>query len=134
MSIPLFLFRISFTIIENFVKNNNNICNSSSETFKEDLTLMANELNATAYFDWIGGNIIGKVLDCMPNKSIAHIYGYLSHESLEYNLLNFVMKNQTITSFGLRSWKENITNEEYKKWEGYVVEDLSNGAHIFGQV
>lgn len=39
------------------------IVNSSSETFKEDLTALVQKLNATIFFDAIGGEITGQVLD-----------------------------------------------------------------------
>ena len=48
------------------------ILNSSSDTFSKDLAALASSLGATAFFDCIGGNIIGKVLDCMPFKSCVY--------------------------------------------------------------
>ena len=49
------------------------IVNSSSETFKEDLTALVQKLNATIFFDAIGGEITGQVLDWMPIKSTVHV-------------------------------------------------------------
>ena len=45
------------------------IVNSSLDTFTEDLTKLAQKLEATVFFDCIGGDITGQVLDWMPSKS-----------------------------------------------------------------
>ena len=109
------------------------VLNSSSETFSEDLKALANTLGATAFFDCIGGNIVGKILDCMPFKSSVYVYGSLTHEDISYTPGKLIFNLHSISGFTLGGWRFSVTDEEFKKWSSHVIEDLSSGAHIFGQ-
>ena len=77
------------------------ILNSTSDTFKEDLAVLANKLNATVFFDAIGGEITGLVLDWMPIESTVYVYGALAGENLSYHPGSFLFREATITYFWL---------------------------------
>ena len=70
----------------------------------------------------------------MPIKSTVHVYGALSGQNVSYHPGNFIFREATITYFWLGPWLKSLTSEERKYWIGTIVEDLSTGGKIFGQV
>lgn len=57
------------------------VLNSTSETFKEDLTKLAEELKATVLLEAVGGSTPADLMLMMPQKSKILIYGLLSEQS-----------------------------------------------------
>ena len=110
------------------------IVNSSLDTFADDLSALISKLNATVFFDAIGGDITGQVLDLMPSKSTVYVYGALSMKNVSYHPGSFIFHEATISYFWLGPWLKSLTDEERKKWIGSIIVDLSSGGKIFGQV
>ena len=54
------------------------ILNSNDENFKEDLKAMIKALQPTCLLDAVSGELTGQLLNAMPRKSIAHVYGVMS--------------------------------------------------------
>ena len=55
-------------------------------------------------------------------------------QNVSYHPANFIFRQTTISFFWLTPWLDTLTDEEKKKWIGTIVEDLSTGGKIFGQV
>ena len=55
-------------------------------------------------------------------------------KSISYHPGNFIFRETTISHFWLSPWLASIPEEDRKHWIGTVVEDLSTGGKIFGQV
>lgn len=108
------------------------IVNSSDENFGADLKKIVDELGATAYFDPIGGSFTGQVLDQMPPKSTAYVYGGLSGEAVSYSPLGLIFGQKTISYVWLSPWLEEITAEEKNEVFGTIIKDLSSGGEVFG--
>ena len=58
------------------------IANSSSESFEEDLKKLIKEVKPTYLLDAVGGKLTGTILNLMPPKSTAMVYGLLSGDKL----------------------------------------------------
>lgn len=56
------------------------VLNSTSEGFHEELQRLAKELKATTLLDAVAGDQLGKLLECMPSRSTAYVYGALSEQ------------------------------------------------------
>ena len=56
------------------------VLNSTKEGFHDELKALAKELKASTLLDAVAGESFGKLLECMPNRSTAYIYGALSEE------------------------------------------------------
>lgn len=56
------------------------VLNSTKEGFHEELKELAKTLKATTLLDAVAGPQFGKLLECMPSRSTAYIYGALSEE------------------------------------------------------
>jgi len=81
------------------------IINSEEEGFEETLKLQAAKLQATVCYDAIGGAITGRILKCMPKKSIIYVYGLLSGESLHgVDVGDLLYGHKTITGLFLPNW------------------------------
>lgn len=109
-----------------------NIINSSLDSFHDDLKAAVEKHEATGFFDAIGGDFTGQVLDCMPNKSVAYVYGGLSGQNVTYSPLNFIFYEKTISYLWLSPWLASKSQDEQKQVFGIVIKDLSSGGEIFG--
>ena len=89
-------------------------------------------LEPTIFFDAIGGDITGQVLDCMPFKSTAYVYGLLSNKPISYSPGKMIHFEKTISYFWLGPWLTKISLEEKIKWISEVIEDINSGGEIFG--
>lgn len=56
------------------------VLNSTSEGFHEELKNLAKELKATVLLDAVQGKQLGALIECMPSRSTAIVYGALSEE------------------------------------------------------
>ncbi|CAK70991.1 unnamed protein product (macronuclear) [Paramecium tetraurelia] len=78
------------------------VLNQTSETFQKDLNALAHKLNATVFFDCIGGNITGEILSQLPNKSTALLYGLLSGQPVsDISAISLIFQGKTIKGFWL---------------------------------
>jgi NADPH:quinone reductase len=78
-----------------------NVLDSSSETFENDLKQISSELKATGFFDAVGGDLTGQVLKNMPSGSTAYIYGGLSLKKFSFSPLDSIFYQKTISYFWL---------------------------------
>ncbi|CAD8046518.1 unnamed protein product [Paramecium primaurelia] len=78
------------------------VLNQTSETFFQDLNALATQLNATVFFDAIGGSLTGQILTQLPNKSTALVYGLLSGQPISDVTANdLLFKSKTVKGFWL---------------------------------
>jgi NADPH:quinone reductase-like Zn-dependent oxidoreductase len=81
------------------------IINSEDEGFEETLKLQAEKLHATICYDAIGGVMTGRILKCMPKKSIIYVYGLLSGESINgVDVADLLYGHKVITGLFLPNW------------------------------
>jgi NADPH2:quinone reductase len=58
-----------------------NIVVQNDPAFKQQLQAMAQKEETTAIFDGVGGEILNKIIDLIPNNSTIYSYGYLGGET-----------------------------------------------------
>ncbi|CAD8134112.1 unnamed protein product [Paramecium pentaurelia] len=76
------------------------VLNQTSETFFKDLNVLATQLNATVFFDAIGGSLTGQILSQLPNKSTALVYGLLSGQPISDVTANdLLFKSKIVKGF-----------------------------------
>lgn len=81
------------------------VLNSSDARFDEDLKQVCHELKATLAFDAVGGEMTGRILSAMPQRSCVTVMGNLAGEpcsGLDPDDLVFGAK--TLDSFWLTRW------------------------------
>lgn len=77
-----------------------NVVVQSDENFSQQLKQMAQELKTTAIFDGVGGEILNKLIDSLPNNSVIYSYGYLGDQvPLTVNMSTLSLKNLVIKPF-----------------------------------
>jgi len=85
----------------------NYIINSSEGDFEERLKEMATKMNAFVCFDAIGGDMTGRMLNCMPKHSTVYVYGALDGPHVKnIDAKTFIYRNATVTGFFLPYWLE----------------------------
>jgi NADPH:quinone reductase-like Zn-dependent oxidoreductase len=81
------------------------VLNSSREDFADELKQLAKRLDATAVFEAIAGEMTGTVLNAMPPKSTAYLYGALSEKPCaNIDPIEVVFHEKTLTGFYLGNW------------------------------
>lgn len=81
------------------------VLNSSHENFADELKELAKQLNATAVFEAIAGEMTGAVINCMPPKTDVYLYGALSEKPCaNIDPIEVVFHEKTLTGFYLGNW------------------------------
>jgi len=77
-----------------------NIAVQTDADFTQQLKQMAQDLKTTAIFDGIGGEILNKIIDVLPNNSTIYSYGYMGDQvPLTFHTSTLSLKNLTIRPF-----------------------------------
>jgi NADPH:quinone reductase len=72
----------------------------TSEGFTDTLGALSAELGATAVFDGVGGDLLGKIAPSLPMNSTIYLYGILGGAApVSIQSVLFMMKNLTIRRF-----------------------------------
>lgn len=83
------------------------------ENFTTELKKMANDLNATAALDAVGGELTGKLLNAMPAGSEVILYGGLSGAPVgQIDPLEIIFKNKILWGFNLGDWMNDLSENE----------------------
>lgn len=78
------------------------ILNSNDEGFTDKLRELTHQLRATIFFDALGGEITGQVLEAMPNDSTAYVYGGLSRQPVSnVSIMDLIFKGKKVEGFWL---------------------------------
>ena len=81
--------------------NATNILIQDDPDFETQLEKLSNELNTTAVFDGVGGELISRVAKTLPRNSTIYTYGFLGgKELMSFHTSLLLMKNLTIKGFG----------------------------------
>jgi NADPH2:quinone reductase len=84
------------------------VLNSSYENFADELKQLAKQLHATAVFEAIAGEMTGTVLNVMPPKTTAYLYGALSEKPCaNIDPVEVIFHEKTLAGFYLGNWLRN---------------------------
>lgn len=62
-------------------------------------------MNATVFYDAVGGESTAKVMNCMPKNSTIYVYGGLGgHSVKDIPNLNLIYKSITVKGLFLPAW------------------------------
>ena len=77
------------------------ILNQSDPEFEKQFEELSAQLNTTAVFDGVGGDLISKIARLLPRNSTIYAYGFLGGDQpLSIHTGVVLMKNLTIKGFG----------------------------------
>jgi len=81
------------------------VMNSSQVNFVEQLAAACQQLNATAAFEAVAGDMTGTLLSVMPRGACVFVYGALSEEPCSnIDPIELIFRNKTVTGFYLGDW------------------------------
>ncbi|CAD8110816.1 unnamed protein product [Paramecium sonneborni] len=90
------------------------ILNQSDSDFLDKLKNVTQTLRATVFFDALGGELTGQILEAMPNHSICYVYGGLSLKPVgNVSILDLIFKDKKVQGFWLTQYlkKKNIVSQ-----------------------
>lgn len=77
-----------------------NVVVQNEDNFGLQLKEMALKLQTTAIFDGVGGEILNKIIDSLPNNSVIYAYGFLGDQvPLTFHTSTLSLKNLVIKPF-----------------------------------
>lgn len=80
-----------------------------------------------------GGDLPGRILQCLPQCSQMLVLGSLSQKNLVLPANCFYFQSKNIRGFFLeRFMREELSQQEYKDFCRIIADDLKNGGKIFG--
>jgi NADPH2:quinone reductase len=81
------------------------VLDSSHPNFVEQLTKACQQVNATAAFEAVAGDMTGTLLNVMPRRACVYVYGALSEEPCSnIDPIDLIFHEKTITGFYLGAW------------------------------
>jgi len=80
------------------------LLNSSSATFKKELSQLAGELKATLFLDAVSGSQSSLLLDAAPHGSTLVSYARLSGDPIEADPVALIRDEKSIVGFQLGNW------------------------------
>ena len=80
------------------------VINSSSKTFKQDLSKIFSELNVRLAFDAIAGQMTFDLLDALNAGGEVKVYGGLSEQAAMANPGRLIFENKKVSGFWLSEW------------------------------
>eukprot|EP00347_Sterkiella_histriomuscorum_P012077 403369977 len=108
------------------------VLNQTSETFFEDLQALINQLHPKVMFEYVSGDLPGKIFAVMEAGSHLVVVGNLSGETLNLNSGNIIFSNKTVRGFLLTPYLKELTEEERQAAYKRLADDLRDGGKIFG--
>lgn len=109
-----------------------NIINSSLDTYGADLKAIAAKLEATVFFDPLGGSkATDTAISALPNGSTTYVYGGLGGAPIILMGPTLIFQQKTVSFFWLGIWFKSLTADERKEWSKVVVDDLSKKGMVF---
>lgn len=109
-----------------------NIINSSSDSFQEDMKAAIDKLGADCFYDAIGGDFLTEAISFMPPDTVTYIYGCLSLKDATISPLKFIFYQKTVSYLFVCPWFNQLDEETRNKVVAEIVDDLSSGGKIFG--
>lgn len=109
-----------------------NILDSTSKTFLDDLKEIATELEATIFFDPVGGDLSMKVLGAMPPLSTISYMDNMSKKKVVIDPLHIIFAQKMITSVNLSEWMKLQSQERIGEVIGEIAGDLAQGGEVYG--
>lgn len=98
--------------------------------FTEQLSNLAQKLNATVAYDAIGGNLSGLMYNAMPEDSELVVYGGLSNKAItDIDVMEVIFKNKIISGFNLMDWKDELETKEFEKISEKLQDKFISGTY-----
>lgn len=105
---------------------------TSSNSWQEDFKKTCSDLNVTNFFDCVGGNYTGWVMNLLPRGSTLYHFGNLELRRLgELDTHDFIFHKKELVGWWLTAWLQSLSKDELTKWRNYIIEDLNSGSDIF---
>lgn len=81
-----------------------NVMNSSTSGFVNDLSILSHKLEATLFLDAVGGKTGSQLVEAAPEKSRIILYAKLSEENIVLDPRRLLRRNITIEGFQLANY------------------------------
>jgi NADPH:quinone reductase-like Zn-dependent oxidoreductase len=94
---------------------------STDSNFAEELSALAQQLNAKLAFDAVGGDQSGFIMKAMPDDSTLYLYGALGARTLsEIPATDVIFRKKHISGFNMNEWKSLLSKEKFQDISSYL--------------
>ncbi len=109
-----------------------NVFNSSSETFIEDISESISSLEANVFIECVGDKNVKAIMQHMPILSTVIFYGSLQPGNLDISSTDILFSMKTLTYFTTPSYLQTISREEKQRVAEDIMKDYSEGGNVYG--
>ena len=111
------------------------VLNTSEENWENEFKSTCKSLNVKHFFECVGGNMTGEILNLLPNGSTVYHYGNLELKDISnVKTANLIFQKKTLTGWWLSDWFKSLSLEEIMYWKSYVVKEYESGSDLFETV
>ncbi|CDW91257.1 zinc-binding dehydrogenase family protein [Stylonychia lemnae] len=108
------------------------VLNSESLTFWDDFFPLVKELMPTVFFEYVAGELAGKIFAALPPRSKLVVVGNLTGGKMILDQSNLLFNAKTIESFYALTYLNSKTPEQKQEIFKRISDDLRDGGKIFG--
>ena len=107
------------------------VLSTEEPQWEKAIAKLAQELNASIFFDCVGGNLPGKILSLLPYGSVMYNFGNLELKKVGIDSSSLIFNDKKVQGWWLLNWLKSLTPEEKVKWWSYVTKDIKSGSDLF---
>ncbi|MBN2681887.1 MAG: zinc-binding dehydrogenase [Bacteroidales bacterium] len=101
---------------------------SRSKTYSEDLENILNLEKPSVFFDAVGGEATGQIINLLPENAKTIVYGGLSGDPIGgIDVLDIIFKNKQILGFDLNKFIKNTERKTFDELSLKLQEQIVNG-------
>eukprot|EP00347_Sterkiella_histriomuscorum_P023523 403334315 len=109
------------------------VINQNTGQFKDQMCSFIKEVEPLIYISCVGGDLTGRIFNCMPPKSTLIMVGNLSNEDLKLPVTQLFVEGKQIKGFFLERYlREELPKATYNQFCDEIKEDFKSGGKKFG--
>jgi NADPH:quinone reductase len=104
------------------------VISSRSKTYANDLENILSTVKPSVFFDAVGGEATGQIINLLPENSKTVVYGGLSGEPIGgIDVLDIIFKNKQILGFDLNRFIKNTERKTFDELAKTLQEQINCG-------
>ncbi len=106
------------------------VLTQNEESFEEQLSTMAKELNTATAFDAVGGDLPGMMFNALGDDAELVVYGGLSNKPISgIDVMDVIFRNKIISGFNLVDWKNELSETDFEEISEKLQDKFIEGSY-----
>jgi NADPH2:quinone reductase len=104
----------------------------TEKDWEKQLEFTCIQLKALSCFDCLGGDMTGKLLNCLPIGGILYNFGNLQEKDLAtIHPSELIFKDKTIMGWWLVRWMQSLSQKDLEYYWGFIKVELQSDSKLF---